>query len=433
MKLISFITALFFFPYFILAQVGIGTTSPAASAKLEISSTNKGFLPPRMTESQKNAISSPATGLLVFQTDGSSGYYYYDGGKWSQLIVTQPDATISFDQATPTTAQVVFTPNIQNSTNYIYVSSVNNNQWTYNGTAYVTYTPPKSTAWYSANSTNDAGANKDSAIYRKGKVGIGASAPTATLEVGSADGTISGEIKINPATTGDEGGQVLLKKSANPISGSTQDWTIDQVSNASTPRFRIFPGTDETKGIAIGETGYVSIGGNTIGQTDKLYVNGSTKINGNLNAKGASFVVAGLYSDQSLSYNADHVIGLSAVSDLNSWWDATNYRFKPTVAGYYYVSAMVNWKQGTTTTAGSQLNIQIRKGGGTGSGYGTVAICQNEINTTMTFTQRATAIVYLNGTSDYIDLTGYTNNSTSQTITGSTDYAWTKLEAYKIN
>lgn len=66
-----------------MAQVGIGTTTPAASSVLELSSTSRGLLPPRMTEVQRNAISSPATGLLVYQTDGSTGLYHYDGSSWS--------------------------------------------------------------------------------------------------------------------------------------------------------------------------------------------------------------------------------------------------------------------------------------------------------------------------------------------------------------
>jgi hypothetical protein len=49
-------------------NIGIGTTSPNASALLDVSSTTKGFLPPRMTTTQKNAISSPAAGLVVYDT-----------------------------------------------------------------------------------------------------------------------------------------------------------------------------------------------------------------------------------------------------------------------------------------------------------------------------------------------------------------------------
>jgi len=66
------------------AQVGIGvpTTNINPSAELEVASTTKGFLAPRMTETQKNAISDPAMGLLVYQTDGNIGFYYFDGSVW---------------------------------------------------------------------------------------------------------------------------------------------------------------------------------------------------------------------------------------------------------------------------------------------------------------------------------------------------------------
>ncbi len=73
------------------AQVGIGvsTANIHPSAQLDVSSTTKGFLPPRMTEVQKNAINSPASGLLVYQTDGVSGYYYYDGSVWKSGLGPQ--------------------------------------------------------------------------------------------------------------------------------------------------------------------------------------------------------------------------------------------------------------------------------------------------------------------------------------------------------
>ena len=68
------------------AQVGIGTENPEASSIFDVTSTSKGFLVPRMTENQKNAISTPAQGLLVFQTNGTVGFYSYDGSSWLHLI-----------------------------------------------------------------------------------------------------------------------------------------------------------------------------------------------------------------------------------------------------------------------------------------------------------------------------------------------------------
>ena len=61
------------------AQTGIGTVTPNASAKLEIASTDKGLLIPRMTSTQRGLISLPANGLLVYQTDGVIGFYVNSG------------------------------------------------------------------------------------------------------------------------------------------------------------------------------------------------------------------------------------------------------------------------------------------------------------------------------------------------------------------
>jgi len=58
---------------------------PEPSAMLDVKSTSKGFLAPRMTMEQRNAIEAPATGLLVFQTDNNPGYYVYDGTSWFNI------------------------------------------------------------------------------------------------------------------------------------------------------------------------------------------------------------------------------------------------------------------------------------------------------------------------------------------------------------
>lgn len=82
-NIIAFIivTAVFNFS----AQVGVGTTNPNASAALDVESTTKGLLPPRMTAAQRVAISSPADGLVVYQTDNTQGLYCYVNGAWSPL------------------------------------------------------------------------------------------------------------------------------------------------------------------------------------------------------------------------------------------------------------------------------------------------------------------------------------------------------------
>lgn len=69
---------------FAFSQVGINTTAPHASSMLDITSTNKGFLMPRMTTSQRGAIASPAEGLKVFDTTTKS-FWYYATGAWREL------------------------------------------------------------------------------------------------------------------------------------------------------------------------------------------------------------------------------------------------------------------------------------------------------------------------------------------------------------
>ncbi len=69
------------------------TTGPAdPSAMLDIVSTNKGLLIPRMTETERLAIASPAPGLLVYQTNNSPAFYYYNGSGW---VALSTGATVS--------------------------------------------------------------------------------------------------------------------------------------------------------------------------------------------------------------------------------------------------------------------------------------------------------------------------------------------------
>ena len=95
------------------AQVGIGTTTPDASSALDITSTTKGLLIPRMTNAQRQAISNPAAGLQVFVTDFDGGrFMFYDGTEWGTLSFTEkrPDApTIGTAVAADAQATVSFT------------------------------------------------------------------------------------------------------------------------------------------------------------------------------------------------------------------------------------------------------------------------------------------------------------------------------------
>jgi len=68
-------------------------TTGNASSVLDVYSVAKGFLAPRMTAAQRTAIASPANGLLVYQTDGTNGFYYYNGTTAAWVMLTASGST----------------------------------------------------------------------------------------------------------------------------------------------------------------------------------------------------------------------------------------------------------------------------------------------------------------------------------------------------
>jgi len=114
MRIKIILIVLLAFPSLFFAQVGIGTTSPDASAKLEINATDKGFLPPRValtSASDAATITTPAIGLFIYNTatagtapnDVTPGFYYYGGSQWQRIINQQADGNLGIGTTTPTT------------------------------------------------------------------------------------------------------------------------------------------------------------------------------------------------------------------------------------------------------------------------------------------------------------------------------------------
>ncbi|MBV5339336.1 MAG: tail fiber domain-containing protein [Deltaproteobacteria bacterium] len=128
--------------------------TPHASAILDALSTTKGFLPPRMTEAQRGAIASPATGLQVYQTDGTAGLYVYNGTAWNLIgnatgtVSTANGGTGSTDGSITGSGALTFTAG---------------------GTGNVTLTP--GTGGYT---------------LLGGNVGIGTATPTAKLDISAS-------------------------------------------------------------------------------------------------------------------------------------------------------------------------------------------------------------------------------------------------------
>ena len=82
-KNIKLLTLMFLISFAGFAQVGIGTTTPDVSAALDITANDKGFLMPRMTTAQKDAILTPAAGLQVYDTDTNS-VWTFNGTEWKE-------------------------------------------------------------------------------------------------------------------------------------------------------------------------------------------------------------------------------------------------------------------------------------------------------------------------------------------------------------
>lgn len=108
------------------AQVGIGTTNPDVSSILDVVSTDKGILIPRMTASERLTIATPiADGLMVYQTDDVKGFYYYDLtlGSWDRALKESKDAIptgsiFTFPMTTIPTGYLVCDGSAVSRTNY---------------------------------------------------------------------------------------------------------------------------------------------------------------------------------------------------------------------------------------------------------------------------------------------------------------------------
>ena len=88
------------------AQVGIGTTNPHVSSILDLTSTTQGFLVPRLTTAQRDAITSPANGLMIYNTSILC-FEFYNATVWQSLCNTSIDPAIT---SIPCTAPFTITP-----------------------------------------------------------------------------------------------------------------------------------------------------------------------------------------------------------------------------------------------------------------------------------------------------------------------------------
>ncbi|HYK43640.1 MAG TPA: tail fiber domain-containing protein [Parafilimonas sp.] len=98
-------------------SAGIGTTTPDASSIVEMKSTTQGMLIPRMSKTQRDAIGSPATGLMIFQTNSTPGFYYYSGTAWTAVFSKGANTALS-NLKSPTAVNVDILPDSAGKRNF---------------------------------------------------------------------------------------------------------------------------------------------------------------------------------------------------------------------------------------------------------------------------------------------------------------------------
>ena len=241
-KRILLVIACIFFTANIFAQVGISSTSitPDATSILELRSTTLGFLAPRMTTTQRDAITSPATGLLIYNTT-TNQLNYYSGSSWqvvtggsqSQLngigFVKASGTTISYDNSTYLTSALT---SFSKTDNYGITSSVTNPTTTPNHTIGVDTTLISSRLW------RQKGIDSLSAIIATKGIGTVTSVTSATGDATIATTTSTPVITIVSAPklqTARTINGVLFDGSANitiPNANLTGD--VTSVGNATT-------------------------------------------------------------------------------------------------------------------------------------------------------------------------------------------------------
>lgn len=141
------------------AQTGIGTTTPSPSAKLEVASSNQGFLPPRIALTATNAaspVTSPATGLLVYNTatagtapnNVAPGYYYWNGSAWVAILSNITTSSISGNGTTTTLTNFGAEVNTQSGTTYTLTATDNGKIISCTSNSAITITVPALTSGF---------------------------------------------------------------------------------------------------------------------------------------------------------------------------------------------------------------------------------------------------------------------------------------------
>jgi hypothetical protein len=303
MKNLTILFLLFIYQYAHSQGIGIGSTNPPhPSAALDVNSTNKGMLVPRLTETQKVAIAAPAQGLLIYNTTSNS-FQYYNGSIWinitnsgivtgtsnrvskfvgswglqnSQITDDGSGVSINTTGANPHASAML---DVQSNTKGILIprmtsaertaiasplkgllvfDNITSSFWFYNGTA-----------WEQASLNNQWAVNGSSISYSGGRVGIGTNNPQARMAVDSS-------LMVDQSNSN----QGFLDKGALYFGSDKKVGIIRSFLTGSAGRSGLGFFTNSIRRMTIDSTGQVGIG--TINPLQALHVSGNTYLSGYL-------------------------------------------------------------------------------------------------------------------------------------------------------
>lgn len=295
----------------VMSQTGIGTTSPHASAKLEVASENKGFLPPRVTLSNVTdvtTIPTPAIGLLVYNLGSvglQAGYYYWNGANWATIATgtTAGNAVVAMDMVKLYSDVYSTAPNkIAHSNGFSFTVPISGRYlFDFSSSGYVNQTSFTFTFSVRQGTTVLASdfqtsANNNVHVEYNGK-----------LEVNLQSGTTY-NVYVNSTGSRDNGDfdRVYYKMVAGnlPVNQHMAERNLQLNNN-----FISNDGGDE--GIRIDNSGNVGIGINT--PTVPLDVSGAAKVSGELTAGGNSYPTTQGINGNALTTNGSGVASWNSV------------------------------------------------------------------------------------------------------------------------
>ncbi|MFK7936716.1 MAG: hypothetical protein AB8G22_24595 [Saprospiraceae bacterium] len=274
------------------AQVGINSdnSTPDASAMLDIKSTDKGILIPRMTTAQRGMIASPATGLLVFDTDTGS-FWFYNASLWIDLGVkddadNDPNNEIELPAMDGTAGQLLQTDGAGNVSWTTPTDNINDAdsdpENEYNTTVVLDGTNLETTDgggtittdlsglqdvdWLRANGEQATGIGNS--IYTNGNVGIGTSSPSFPIDIQGTGGQ-----RLRTYTKDAIFAGFIAKNSTREFFMGVQ---ATYETNDASSGFHIYDNTANSQRFVIDKDGDIGIG--QANPNAKLHVNGDFRL-----------------------------------------------------------------------------------------------------------------------------------------------------------